>query len=119
MGAYLAGSGGKSRRDLAVFLATRGIWLIFLELTVVRLGLFFDPVRAPVILTVLWSIGVSFVVLAGLVCLPSRVVGVLGVTLIAVHGLADGFLPGSGIPPRRRRPVCFCCDQAFCRCPVG
>ena len=97
-GAYLAGSRGRSRGDLAAFLATRGVWLIFLELTVVRLGLFFDPVSAPVILTVLWSIGASFVVLAGLVFLPSRVVGALGVLLIATHGLADGFSPGSGTP---------------------
>jgi uncharacterized membrane protein len=95
-GAYLAGSRGRSRGDLAAFLATRGLWLIFLEVTVVRLGLFFDPVSAPVILTVLWSIGASFVVLAGLVFLPSRLVGALGALLIATHGLADGFLPGSG-----------------------
>jgi uncharacterized membrane protein len=81
-----------------VFLATRGLWLIFLEITVVRLGLFFDPVSAPVILTVLWSIGASFIVLAGLNFLPSRVVGALGVLLIATHGLAAGLLPDSGAP---------------------
>ena len=97
-GAYLAGSRGRSRGDLAAFLASRGVWLIFLELTVVRLGLFFDPVNAPVILTVLWSIGASFVVLAGLVFLPSRVVGALGVLLIATHGVAGGLLPASGTP---------------------
>jgi len=99
-GAYLAGSRGRSRGDLAAFLATRGLWLIFLELTVVRLGLFFDPVNAPVILTVLWSIGASFVVLAGLVFLPSRVVGALGVLLIATHGLAGslGVSPDSTPP---------------------
>ncbi len=97
-GAFLAGSRGRSRGDLAAFLATRGLWLIFLELTVVRLGLFFDPVNAPVILTVLWSIGASFVVLAGLVFLPGRLVGALGVLLIATHGLAGGFSPGSGAP---------------------
>jgi uncharacterized membrane protein len=98
-GAYLAGSRGqRSRGDLAAFLATRGVWLIFLELTVVRLGLFFDPVSAPVILTVLWSIGASLLVLAVLVFLPSRVVGALGVLLIATHGLAGGLLPGSGTP---------------------
>ena len=101
-GAYLAGSRGRSRGDLAAFLATRGVWLIFLELTVVRLGLFFDPVSAPVILTVLWSIGASFVVLAGLVFLPSRVVGALGVLLIATHGLAGGLSPGSGTPAALR-----------------
>jgi uncharacterized membrane protein len=92
-GAYLAGSRGRSWRDLAKFLASRGVWLIFLELTVVRIGLFFDPVGAPVFLTVLWSIGASFVVLAGLIILPSRVVGALGVLLIATHGVARGLLP--------------------------
>jgi uncharacterized membrane protein len=97
-GAYLAGSRGRSRGDLAAFLASRGLWLIFLELTVVRLGLFFDPVNAPVLLAVLWSIGASFVVLAGLVFLPTRVVGALGVLLIATHGLLGGLLPDSETP---------------------
>jgi uncharacterized membrane protein len=95
-GAYLAGSSGRTRGDLAAFLASRGLWLIFLELTIVRLGLFFDPVNGPVILAVLWSIGASFVVLAGLVYLPSRLVGALGVLLIATHSLASGLLPASG-----------------------
>jgi uncharacterized membrane protein len=100
-GAYLAGSRGRSRGGLAAFLASRGVWLIALELTVVRFGLFFDPVGAPVLLTVLWSIGASFVVLAGLVFLPSRVVGTLGVLLIATHGLA-GPPPGLGDPAALR-----------------
>jgi uncharacterized membrane protein len=97
-GAYLAGCWGRPRGELAAFLATRGLWLIFLELTVVRLGLFFDPVSAPVILTVLWSIGASFLVLAAMVFLPSRVVGAIGVLLIATHGLAGGLASGSGAP---------------------
>src|ERR1700722_18280901 len=97
-GANLAGSRGRSRGELAAFLATRGLWLIFLEVTVVRLGLFFDPVSAPVILTVLWSIGASFLVLAALVFLPSRLVGAIGVLLIATHGLADRVPLGSGAP---------------------
>jgi uncharacterized membrane protein len=101
-GAYLAGFRGRSRADLAAFLASRGVWLIFLELTIVRLGLFFDLVNAPVILTVLWSIGASFVALAGLVFLPSRVVGALGVLLIATHGLAAGMSPDSGTPAALR-----------------
>jgi len=97
-GAYLAGARGRSPCELAAFLASRGIWLIFLELTVVRLGLFFDPLNAPVILTVLWSIGASFIVLAGMVFLPSRVVGALGVLLIVTHGLAGALGTGSETP---------------------
>ncbi len=84
--------------SLRWFLISRGLWLIFLEVTVVRLGLFFDPVNAPVILTVLWSIGASFIVLAGLIFLPSRVVGAIGVLLIATHGLAGGLSLGSESP---------------------
>lgn len=95
-GAYLAGAKGRPRGELAAFLATRGLWLIVLELTVVRLGLFFDPVSPPVILTVLWSIGASFLVLAGLVFLPSRAVGALGVLLIATHGMTAGLSSDSG-----------------------
>ncbi len=101
-GAYLAGSRGRSRGNLAWFLASRGVWLIFLELTVVRLGLFFEPLNAPVILTVLWSIGASFIVLAGLIFLPSRAVGALGVLLIATHGLASGLLLGPEAPAALR-----------------
>jgi uncharacterized membrane protein len=97
-GVYLAGSRGQSRSGLAVFLATRGIWLIVLELTIVRLGLFFDLVAPPVILAVLWSIGASFFVLAGLVFLPSRVVGALGFLLIATHGLTGSVPPDTSIP---------------------
>jgi uncharacterized membrane protein len=97
-GAYLAGSRGRSRRDLAAFLATRGLWLIFLELTVVRLGLFFDPISPPLILAVFWSIGASFIVLAGLVFLPSRMVGAMGVLLIASHGLAGDLSLGTETP---------------------
>ena len=118
-GAYLAGSRGRSRGDLAAFLATRGLWLIFLELTVVRLGLFFDPVSAPVILTVLWSIGASFLVLAGLVFLPSRVVGALGVLLIATHGLAGGFLPGSETPAALRAAGALLLRPGFLPLPGG
>jgi uncharacterized membrane protein len=103
-GAYLAGIQGRSRSQLAAFLAVRGLWLIFLEVTVVRFGLFFDLVNAPVILTVLWSIGASFIVLAGLVFLPSRLVGALGVLLIATHGLVGGLAPGSAALALLLRP---------------
>jgi uncharacterized membrane protein len=96
-GAYLAGVRGRSRSSLAVFLATRGLWLIILELTVVRFGLFFNPAPKTVLLLVFWSIGGSFVFLSGLVFLPSRVVGALGVLLIATHNLVDfsSFSPGA------------------------
>src|SRR5262249_41107160 len=118
-GAYLAGSRARSRGELAAFLATRGAWLIFLELTVVRLGLFFDPVNAPVILTVLWSIGASFVVLAGRVFLPSRGGGALGGLLIATHGLAGGLSADSGAPAASRAAVALLLRPGLLPMPGG
>jgi uncharacterized membrane protein len=118
-GAYLAGSRSRSRGVLAAFLASRGFWLIFLELTVVRVGLFFDLINAPVILTVLWSIGASFVVLSGLAFVPSRVVGALGVVLIATHGLAGGLSPGSGSPAALRAAGAILLRPGFLPMPDG
>jgi uncharacterized membrane protein len=96
-GAYLAGARGRSRSSLSAFLATRGLWLIFLELTVMTFGLYFNPAPSMVFLLVLWSIGGSFVLLSGLVDLPSRWIGALGVVLIATHNLIDffDFSPGA------------------------
>ncbi len=88
-GAYLAGVRGRSRGELAAFLASRGVWLVFLELTVVKFSILFDPAPTMWFLLVFWSIGASMVVLSGLVFLPSRVVGALGVLLIATYSLID------------------------------
>ena len=104
-GAYLQLARGKSKSELSRFLVTRGIWLIVLELTLIRLGMWFSvDVRMFAFLQVIWVIGVSMIVLGALVYLPVRVVGVLGVAMIALHNLLDGFRvtgwrgPGTVVP---------------------
>jgi uncharacterized membrane protein len=104
-GAYLQLSRGKSKADLSRFLVTRGIWLIVLELTLVRLGVTFsfDP-RMLAFLQVIWVIGVSMIVLAALIYLPWKVVGGFGLAMIALHNLLDGYRvtswrgPGTPVP---------------------
>ena len=91
-GAYLQFARGKSKTDLSRFLVTRGIWLIVLELTLVRLGITFSfDVRMFGFLQVIWVIGVSMIVLGALIHLPVKVVGVFGLAMIAFHNLLDGF----------------------------
>ncbi len=92
--AYLYGTRVKSRGELATFLLSRGLWLVFLELTVIRFGLTLDPFYQFVPLTVIWAIGISMIILAGLVYLPTTVVGLIGVVMIIVHNLFDNVHPG-------------------------
>src|SRR5215217_5359844 len=69
-GAFLA----RRRRTipgLSRFLATRGLWLVFLELTVIRcFGYQFNVDYQVTMLVVIWALGWAMVVLAALVWLP-------------------------------------------------
>jgi uncharacterized membrane protein len=89
-GAFLASQRGKTRSELSLFLLTRGLWLVMLELTVVRFGwtLQFDLARRGA--GVLWAIGWSMVVLSALVFLPRLAVLAFGLAMIAVHNAFDG-----------------------------
>ena len=89
--AYLQVARGKTKAQLSRFLVTRGLWLIFLELTLVKLVITFNPdISLLGFLQVIWVIGVSMIVLAGLIHLPKIVIGAFGLLLIALHNLLDG-----------------------------
>jgi uncharacterized membrane protein len=99
-GAFLSTRRGKTKPELARFLLTRGLWLVLLELTLVRLGWFFNFDYGVMIAQVIWAIGWSLVVLAGLVFLPTRVIAAVGLALILLHNLFDGVSAGSLGPLR-------------------
>src|SRR5262245_53628080 len=71
---------------LSRFLLTRGLWLILLELTVVRVGWTFNLDFAHYELAgVIWVLGWSMIALAALSNLPAGVVGAIGVAIMALH----------------------------------
>ena len=97
---FLAGTGvyfqllaGKPKKELARFLVTRGLWLIVLEFTLVRLGVFFTLDYGSLLgfMQVIWVIGVSMIVLAGLIYLPLRTIAWIGIGMIVAHNLLDDF----------------------------
>jgi uncharacterized membrane protein len=97
---FLAGVGAflRHRRNgpnwqLSRFLLIRGLWLVLLEVTVMRLAFnfTFSP-QYPVLLLVLWALGVSMIALAVLIYLPTRVLALASITVIGLHNLFDGFL---------------------------
>ena len=95
-GAFLSSGRGKSKNDLARFLVSRGLWLVFLELTVVRcLGWGFNFNYHHTGLLVIWALGWSMILLAALIYLPRRVITVFAVVMIAGHNLLDSIQPES------------------------
>ncbi|HKE02360.1 MAG TPA: heparan-alpha-glucosaminide N-acetyltransferase domain-containing protein, partial [Planctomycetota bacterium] len=92
-GAFLHGRKLASRGSLTAFLAIRGLWLVLLELTVLRVSWTFNFDYAHYLLAgVIWGIGWSMVLLAVLVWLPTAVVGAFGVLVIAGHDALAGWI---------------------------
>ena len=103
-GAYLRRARGVTPSELSRFLASRGIWLIVLELTAIRVLLSFDLLpQGRYVGQTIWALGWSMIVLAVLVHLPLRVIGTFGIVMIAAHNAFDGFQVRECI---RGQPVC-------------
>jgi len=86
----LAGSSaflyGRRHADLSRFLLVRGLWLVLLELTVIRIGWTYNLDFTHYLLAgVIWAIGWCMVLMAALVKLPLPAVGGLGLAIIALH----------------------------------
>ena len=81
----------KSRAELSRFLITRGLWLIFLEIVVLRcLSYQFNVDYRVTMLLVIWALGWAMITLAALVHLRTSIIAAIGVIMIAGHNLLDG-----------------------------
>jgi uncharacterized membrane protein len=90
----------RNPRDLARLLATRGLWLVFVEWFVISTLSTFSPggiaevggqILVP--MQVIWAIGVSMIVLSGVQLLGRRVCCAVGLAIVAGHNLVDPFWP--------------------------
>jgi uncharacterized membrane protein len=100
--AYLHGRSLQNTGALARYLVTRGLMLIVLEFTVIKLSWTFNLDYSSFILAgVIWMLGWCMVLLAALVWLPTWAIGALGILIMAgqeVFGLPAGVLPSSIVP---------------------
>jgi len=86
-GRILAGPG-----PLARFLLSRGLWLIFLELTILRIAWTFNFDFSHYLLAgVIWVIGWCMVLLAGLIFLPAPALAAFGLALVLGHNILDHY----------------------------
>ncbi|MDE5079040.1 MAG: heparan-alpha-glucosaminide N-acetyltransferase domain-containing protein, partial [Trichodesmium sp. St2_bin6] len=89
IGAYLSLKRGKSKPKLCRFLLLRGLWLVFLDLTVVTFSWSFNLRDNFFVAGVLWAIGWSMVFLAAVIYLPTRTIAAIGILMIVGHNFFD------------------------------
>ncbi|HKE94045.1 MAG TPA: heparan-alpha-glucosaminide N-acetyltransferase domain-containing protein, partial [Povalibacter sp.] len=92
----------KPPAELASFLLTRGLWLIVLEILVISPTWSFAPAglagfdgRTYVALQVIWVIGASMVILAGVQFLGRRACLAIGAAILLGHNLLDAIWPAA------------------------
>ncbi|WP_294823150.1 heparan-alpha-glucosaminide N-acetyltransferase domain-containing protein [uncultured Flavobacterium sp.] len=81
----------KTKKELAFFLLTRGLWLIVAEFTIVGFGWSFNIFFNFFFLQVIWAIGASMVFLSGLIFLRYWTLLILGILITALHNLLDTY----------------------------
>jgi len=82
-------SARKSKKELSIFLITRGFWLILAEVTIVNLLLTFDINFSFIALEVIWAIGISMVILGLMIWLPFEIILAVGLLIVLGHNTLD------------------------------
>jgi len=90
----------KPKKELQRFLITRGLWLIFFDLTILTLILTADIHFSVLLLETLWSIGAGMLLLGLLIYLPYRAILAIGLIIFFGHNVLDFFERSSmgGLP---------------------
>jgi len=79
----------KSPAELSSFLFKRGFWLVFVEIIIINFAWKFDLNFTHIGLQTIWSLGISMIVLAGLIYLPKKVILAFSIVIIFGHNLLD------------------------------
>lgn len=89
----------KTKKELSAFLVKRGLWLVILEMVIVNFGWNFN-ITFPVILFItIWALGISMIVLAGLIYLPKPLILLFCIVIVAGHNLLDNVhVSGNTLP---------------------
>ena len=88
LSAFLYGR-GKSLGELSRFLLVRGLWLILIDLTLIKFGWRFELDLYRLSAGVIFVIGASMVALSALIWLPRWALASLALLMIAGHNLLD------------------------------
>lgn len=87
--AFLYGVNKAKTSQVALFLFTRGLWLVLVELTIINFAWTFDITFSFRILQIIWAIGISLIILSALVFLPVKIIFLIGAIILFGHNLLD------------------------------
>jgi uncharacterized membrane protein len=96
---FLAGVGAfyaakrRTPNELSWFLITRGLWLVFLEMVIVRFGWYFSWNNTNFEGLTIWALGWSMVALAGFVRMPAWLMISISAAMVLGHNALDGVKP--------------------------
>lgn len=90
--AYLSVRNRNNDRQSRNFLLSRGLWLIFLEFTVINFALWYDLQFRILLFQVIAAIGTGFIVLAFLIKLPYSILGIIALVIIFGHNFLSAIL---------------------------
>ncbi len=79
----------KSKKELSLFLITRGLWLVFIEIVVINFAFSFDPGYHIIGLQTIWSIGISMILLGLVIWLPFPVILTICLLIVLGHNSLD------------------------------
>jgi uncharacterized membrane protein len=79
----------RSKGELSLFLFTRGIWLMLVDLIVMNFVLSFDIGFHAIFFNVIWALGLCMVLLSVLIYLPVNVILVISLIMVFGHNLLD------------------------------
>ena len=79
----------KTKKELSLFILKRGLWLIVAEWTIIAFGWTFNPFFNFIPFQVIWAIGISMVVLSGIILLPFKAILAMGLVIVFGHNLLD------------------------------
>lgn len=82
--------------ETSEFLLKRGLFLVFLEFTLVNFSWRAEMPPTVIYLQVIWAIGLCMVAMAALIHLSRRTILVLGLAIVCGHNLFDGIVLSPG-----------------------
>lgn len=88
--AFLSLAKKKTKKEASLFMLSRGIWLLFLEMTIIGFGWQVDTGFHTIFAQVIWAIGWSMIIMSVLIFLEPLYVGIFGLILIFGHNALDG-----------------------------